>query len=54
MVDPEVFADFARQMFVDFAVARNGGATILSWIVPPGVATALTQKLATVEFQMPN
>ncbi len=44
----EVFADLGDQLVVDLGVSGNGGATVLTRIVPPRVAGSFAEKFATM------
>ncbi len=50
--DTRIFADLIGQDTTDFGMARDGGPTVLCWVVPPGMIAALSKKLAAVTAQV--
>jgi hypothetical protein len=52
--DLEITADLSGQKVIDLPVATNRGSTVRCAIYVNGVLTALSKKLATMLFQVPN
>jgi hypothetical protein len=50
----QIFANFSRGKFDDFAMTRNGGNFFHGTIDIDGVIAALAQQFAAVTFQMPD
>ncbi len=50
--DTQILADLIGQDITDFGMARDGGPTVLCWVVPPGMIAALSKKLAAVTAQV--
>jgi hypothetical protein len=50
----QIFANFSRGKFDDFAMTRNGGNFFHGTIDINGVIAALAQQFAAVTFQMPD
>ena len=48
----KVLADFLCENVADFRMARNGGTIAKNCVVPPRMATALAQQLASVRPKM--
>lgn len=48
----QIPADLANQQILDFCVARNGTAPVHAGVMPPGMASALTQQFTAVLPQM--
>jgi hypothetical protein len=50
--DTQVLAYLIGQDITDFGMVRDGGPTVLCWVVPPGIIAALSKKLAAVTAQV--
>ena len=50
--NPQIAADFAREMVVYLTMLRDGTALTQGWVVPPRVIAAFTQELTPQRREM--
>jgi len=48
----EVATNLARQILIDFAVARDARGSIVGWIVEDGVSATFPPEAASVDFEV--